>query len=462
MMWLKPTPWLSRSRGVLCLADHGSEILRMVRRAGVLRRADWLRFPETFPVHEAPALIMDVADPGSAQDAIDFWLIQEFRKAGPAISQATCNRLWWMDRFFQGLVGGLGQVMQTELGYASVLTDPSYQHNSWPWDRWRSKLQTILMDQGNRIAMTGNMGAGKTHLAFLAAEIVLESGAHVIANMGQVAPKGDDDAGFASRIHHAVTLSAIIRLWAEAPEGTHFLVVVDEPESMLRGSSSRAVKHWSSFANFLRKMHMVVWEIWHDETEIYRNMREGRGPRFYRVQKDAKATLSIRHEERVQHIYDVPSLSHLTYDDEDTGTLTVDVDMGLLMHRLSNLPGEAARKAAALAALEDEDIYLEGFGPEGSDASGPGVEPTPAEEPRTLRDVLDEVLADPDHYRNQRGSIDPDLVRLEHGVSHRDAQAIAKRANALQDAPESPGGEAREPGSADRAWMDIVAKELAT
>src|ERR1041385_5503169 len=161
-------------------------------------------------------------------------------------------------------VDGRLTVMSTELGYYSSNVGPDYGKTIHEWNAWATPNHLgKLFRAGNELLIQGHMGAGKTHLAVLFMEALLAVQDPKWVIITNVSGVHDQTGQYGDRIVHVSLLSEILRKWTELPEGTRIFLVLDEPESNLRGGSTSGVKAYQDFRYMIRKLGIAKTEIWH-------------------------------------------------------------------------------------------------------------------------------------------------------------------------------------------------------
>lgn len=389
--------------------DSGQVLLRMVRRHWIERSGEWMEDPQAFPIREAVPLALNFADPHAAQDVVDAWLVDQFKRAR---SQTALRHLYWLDRFLQVYVSRT-DFMSTELGIFSAAVPPNYGHKKWDYPSFRGKvLPKILPADGGRLSVIEETGAGKTHMFLGFGEWALEKGRHLIVNFQ---PVQDRTGQYSDRIHCIRRGSDLLRVYAKTPVGSEFLFIMDEPEGGIKAGNSKGVNHWTTFTNFIRKFNMDVAEIWHDEKEQYRAGREAEGKKVYRIRKPERDTAVIEGKEVRYDVRGIPPHDFLDYDDGAVGTFLMDVNMGLLVDKLATAKDEAERKAMILECLEDPRYLLDEYVDH-------------EDGPLGIRDVVAAILEHDEPQLNAHGNVDRDWVRHEFGLPVRDAGFAAKQA----------------------------------
>jgi len=403
--------------------QNANAMLRVVRWHHVRQLAEVIEEPWRVDPGLTWAQAFDAADPATAEEMIQDWLIRQAMAAGPFITAHGARQLLSVDARLRALAGGRVALLHSEIGYYSGQVSPDHREVRWDYEQFAQKWSGRLWTPGVALYFTGERGAGKTTLGVRFAEERLAEGWHVISNMGHVRIRSEArhayEAGWHHRIHEGRRLSDILKAWASTPPDTRFLVLVDEPRASLRAGRNASTDNWAVFQDLIRKLDMVVAEIWHNLAEIYKEGREGiegDGAKFVHIHKKNHHELSVACAEHTANVTGVPEPEILSFETKGTGTMIVDVDMERFTDFLAGYEHEAARKEAALRALGDGRFYLEKW------VEGEGR--------LSAAEVAAHVQADPGPFLNQRASFDSDMIRHVHGhLSVRDAQAVAKILN---------------------------------
>ncbi|MFO1535376.1 MAG: hypothetical protein ABR586_06910, partial [Thermoplasmatota archaeon] len=236
-------------------------------------------------------------------------------------------------------------------------------------------------------------------------------------------------AEWTTRIHHVSLLSEILRIWTELPEDTKIFLVIDEPESNLRGGTSKGLKAYQDFRYMIRKLGITKAEIWHNISEQYKSIREDDSESVYRIMKDTQSSFDFtrnhRGEALVQRVEGVPGVARLKFATRGMGSIDVDVNMSALIRRIAKLHIVAEIKAEVRAALADPHTLLEDY----RDEAALAAEEAAAQAARE-QECITQILADPTRFQNPQGLIDADRVRRSFHLTFRDAQHLASIAQA--------------------------------
>jgi hypothetical protein len=419
-------------------------LVRMVQRAQTHRMMEVLRDPFSHSPQEIRAITINAGGPHAARDAQDQWLIGfvqelvDYRAAlgvpAPYLKRREAEALLAADTLVQGQIEAGMSMFASPADRAAHWSDPEDRALSMKWRTWVGQYQGATWRPGMLVLMDGPMEAGKSHAMCLMGEVALQAGWYAFFNLGNV----QDTTGVHSeRIKTVHTLSEFILAWAATPVGARVFLGLDEVEAFLRGGNTTAVRHWENLVWHFRKWGVMCTEIWHNSADAHRSLREAVGIGFLRMKKDGRSTLTVESRQekregedvRVQvmntRVTDLPALDFLEFDTHDSGTFEVDVDVPRLIAAMSGLQSEAERKELAGRLVREGTVLLHPVVPDSA---------------TTARDALqaarEAVLADPERYRNTRGSFDADLIRVEFRLSHRDAEALRKRLNQEEQAKE--------------------------
>jgi hypothetical protein len=323
-------------------------------------------------------------------------------------------------------------VMATELGYYSQNVAPDYGKITYNYMDWASpSFIARLFDEGNELVIRGHVGTGKTHLAvqFMADALAATSPQFVvITNVSGIEDKSGQHQG---SLHHVSLLSEVLRIWTDLPEDTRILLVLDEPESNLRGGNTKSVNAYQDFRYMIRKLGIAKIEIWHSESEQYKGLREDKSEKVYRILKDQKDAFSftrrIRDQIIKQRVENVPKECGLGFATRGMTTIDIDVDMGALLRRIGKLWRLDEIKAAVREALEDPRIYQAEYRSEEAKQQAEAVKQ--ADQERREQDVVRQVLADPTRFlAASKDGFDPATIRRAFGLTFRDADRLARLA----------------------------------
>ncbi|MCA1810791.1 MAG: ATP-binding protein [Halobacteriales archaeon] len=411
----------------------GPKMLRMVRYRGIKQDADRLRKPTEYDRHEALSLTIHMGDPRTAKRALFAWLREEM---------ADCRRRHakldeWRNLRAQyyamlGKINGRLTVMATELGYYSQNVAPDYGKVTYNYHDWAAPgFLSNLFGEGKEVVIQGHVGTGKTHLAVLLMDGALrleEPRFTVITNVSGVE---DTHKTFLGRIHHVSLLSEVLRIWADLPENARIVLVLDEPEATLQGGMSRQVLDYKVFRFMIRKLGIAKVEIWHNESDQYKGLREDKSEQVYRIHKDQKDafTFARRFGDQLikQRVENVPKDCGLTFATGGMATIDVDVNIAVLVRRIGKLWRPQDIKAEVRAALDDPHTYHAAFRSKEDDAKTEAVKR--AQQDRRDAEVVAAILADPKAFLAKRGgSFDRNVVQRRFDLTVRDAEYLAMRA----------------------------------
>jgi hypothetical protein len=413
---------------------NGPRMLRMVRWRGVCQDADRLRAPRVQDRFDALARIIHMGDPHTAKQALAFWYREEQQRldGDPRATREDWRVLWMLYLEMKSKIGGRLTVMDTELGYYSQNVAPDYGKVTHTYEAWATPVKLRrLFNEGNELIIQGHVGTGKSHLAVLFMEAVLglgKAGFHVISNVSGIQ---DPTGKYSDRIHYVSRLSEILRIWTALPPDTPILLVLDEPESNLRGGNSKGKTVYLDFRYMIRKLGMAKVEIWHTESEQYKQIREEKSDHLYRILKDARDafqfTQTVRGQKIAQRVEQVPGLQVLSYATKGMASIRPDVDMEELIDRIAKLYDQQAMKDSVREALEDPRYYLN------PERMGEAVEEAARENQRRREKAEDEafiqrILAAPKDFMTSRDGFDRDLVSRVLGVGFARARLLAVEA----------------------------------
>lgn len=258
----------------------------------------------------------------------------------------------------------------------------------------------------------------------------------VITNVSGI----EDPTGrYAGRIHHVSLLSEVLRIWADLPEEIRILLVLDEPEANLRGGNTKSVNAYQDFRYMIRKLGIAKIEIWHSDSEQYKGLREDDSEKVFRIVKDQKDaftfTRRIRDQIIKQRVENVPENRVLTFATRGMASIDIDVDMGAILRRIAKLWRVAEIKAAVREALQDSRIYQAEYRSEEAEAKAEAAKR--AEQDRRDGELVRRILADPEQFRARRGGFDRNAIQHVFGVTARDADYAALKAE-KREASEKP------------------------
>jgi hypothetical protein len=426
--------------GVKCLGeDEGGRLLRMVRWHAMMMDAQRLRNPFDQDPDEALSRTIHMGDGNSARKALVKWAreaIQELR-ARPKATRRQWKSLRATYTEMAAKIDGRLSIMPTELGYYSQNVAPDFGKQMRTYAGWATprRLEKVFQE-GHELLIQGHMGTGKTHLAVLLMEQLLALQKTTFVVITNVSGVQDPAGTYSPRIHHISLLSEILRIWTELPEETKIFLVIDEPESNLRGGSSKGVKAYQDFRYMIRKLGIAKAEIWHNISEQYKSIREDDSESVFRIMKDTQAsfdyTRNIRGETITQRIQGVPGIARLQFATRGIGSIDVDVNMAVLIRRIAKLHVLSDIKAEVRAALDDPRTMLGDY----RDEDALKAEEAAAQAARE-EDWIVQILAEPSRFLDSRGAVDVDKLRRAFHVTYRDAQHLAEQAEAkLPRAPE--------------------------
>jgi hypothetical protein len=332
--------------------DSTSKMLRMVRYEAIMQDAERLRSPLDQDANEALARTIHLGSSPIAKRALLAWGQRQWRrlKQDPHHTRGDRQRLKATLEEMWSKIEGRFTVMSTELGYYSGNVGPDYGTVVHDWASWAAPAHLgKLFRAGNELLIRGHMGAGKTHLAVLFMEVLLDVKDPQWVVITNVSGVQDKTGEYANRIHHVSLLSEILRVWTELPEGTRIFLVLDEPESNLRGGSTSGVKAYQDFRYMIRKLGIAKTEIWHSVSEQYKSIREDDSESVYRIQKDTPTSFEFSGHSKgdayTQRVEGVPKTSRLVFATEGMGSIDIDVNMAQLIKRIAKLHVVSEMKA---------------------------------------------------------------------------------------------------------------------
>jgi energy-coupling factor transporter ATP-binding protein EcfA2 len=409
--------------------DGGPKMLRMVRYKSILQDAERLRNPLGQDWFECLARMIHMGDARHAHEALVDWLEYEATRLlhNPRSTPHERITLWATFTEMESKIDGRQGVMSTELGYYSQNVSPDFGKVIHDFAEWCTKnTLNRMFDEGHEVVLQGHVGTGKTHLAVKFLELLLRITSPqyvVLTNINGIHDKAGNSP---NRVHHVTRLSEVLRIWAELPPGTRIVLVIDEPESNLRGGASKSVRVFQDFRYMIRKLGMAKLEIWHSTAEIYKALREDDSEQVYRMVKDDKSsfelTRNVRGESVVRRIDNVPDLVDLTFATYAAASMVVDVSMQVILDRIAKLWIAQDMKREVLAALNDKGTYLEDYQ---DDAKTPAAAPKPDEMPK-IEDAVAKVLANPAEYRGARAAYSVAKIRAAFHLTLRQAQFVAE------------------------------------
>jgi hypothetical protein len=407
-------------------------MLRMVRYQAIQQDADRLRNPFAQDPMEALARTIHMGDRDTARRVLVDWMndkLDELKERDPPATSQDYIRLRAIFQEMRSKIDGRLTVMSTELGYYSGNVGPDYGKTVHLWTTWATPSHLgKLFRAGNELLIQGHMGTGKTHLAVLFMEALLaiqETRFVIITNVSGVQDKTGE---YKDRIFHVSLLSEILRKWAELPEGTRIFLVLDEPESNLRGGSTSGVKAYQDFRYMIRKLGIAKTEIWHSFSEQYKSIREDDSDHVYRIMKDAQTGFDFaghaKGEAYTQRVEGVPETQKLTFATEGMGSIDVDVNMAQLIKRIATLYVVGDMKKEVQAALADSLTYRKEY----RDPATVQAEEAAAKEAQDA-DYVRQILANPEKFQDTKGpGFDEEKVRRAFGLTYRDAKYLTLRA----------------------------------
>ena len=412
--------------------ENSAKMLRMVRYKGLLQDADRLRDPTSQDPYQALARIIHMGDAIHARAALLEWLEHEVTELekDPFVTVRRIDALKATYLEMAAKIDGRQTVMATELGYYSQNVAPDYGAKHYEFNDWATaSFLRKMFDEGKETIVHGHVGTGKTHLAVLLMERLLGvvERSVIITNIAGVKDKSGQ---FTSRIYHVSLLSEILRIWSQLPPDTPIILLLDEPESNLRGGSSKSVKVFNDFRYMLRKLGIAKLEIWHSESEIYKALREEASESIYRIFKDDKTSFQLDHQVRGADVHrrieNVPGLEFLEFATRGLGSIDIDVNLQAMLRGLAKLYRMEDMKASVDAALKDPGNYLDAYRENG---------------PETLarEAVLVKILADRPRYSTERGAFNVARIREDFALSWREATALAREARRRRSAPMDDG-----------------------
>ncbi len=408
------------------MSEGGPKMLRMVRWQGVMQDAERLRNWHDADATEALARTLHMGDPRTAKNAILSWADSELFKleSNPRSVPYDYAKLESVYMEMLSKVDGRLAVMDTELGYHSQNVGPEFDRAHYEYPSWCNTANLRhLFSEGREVTVTGHMGTGKSHLAvsFMEYQLTLleRPKVHIVTNISGIK---DTSNRFHDRIHHVSLLSEVLRIWTRLPPGSLICLVIDEPETNLRGGSTKSVRMFSDFRHMLRKLGMSKLEIWHTESEQYKALREQEGENVTRIVKTEKESFEVhrtlRKEGFKQLVEGVHELRFLNYAHRGMASIDVDVNMNRLIRFISKLHRVGEMKTAIQLALGDSSFYLADFQPE--DGSAGQVD--------EWEKVIECVLRDPTRYLTQKRFINRVLLCEEFALSDRAARRVAAEA----------------------------------
>lgn len=408
------------------MTEGGPKMLRMVRWQGIIQDAERLRNWRDVDPFEALSRMVHMGDPRTATDGLLTWVDQELTKleSNPATVPSEYDKLEALYLEMLSKVNGRLSVMDTELGYYSQNVGPEFDKAVYEYPTWaNSGNLRNLFSEGKECTVTGHMGTGKSHLAVLFMESLLtvlkRPTVHIVTNISGVK---DTSGQFNDRIHHVTLLSQIFSIWARLPENCLIVLFIDEPESNLRGGSTKSVKLFSDFRHMIRKLGMSKLEIWHNEAEQYKALREENSDNVTRIFKNEKEAFEVHRKFRgdgfKQRVEGVHELKFLKYAHRGMASITVDVNMPRLIHRLSSLTQTGEMKDAIRTSLGSAYYYVDEYKPRHDDDAITDE----------WEKVIEHVLRDVRPYLTQKRHMDRHLLRQEFDLTDRVARRVAAEA----------------------------------
>lgn len=428
--------------------DSGAALLRMVRYKGIKQDADRLRDPTQQDAFEALARTIHMGDTLTANQALQAWIAGQIRelRANPRSTRTDKANLSAVYYEMKGKIQGRALLMNTELGYYSQNVGPEYGKITYYYKSWATRDQLVhLFDEGNELVLQGHVGTGKSHLAVLFMEALLQLASPRFTVICNIPGIHDRTNKYTQRLHHVTLLSEILRIWSTLPEEARIYLVLDEPEANLRGGHTKSVNTFMDFRYMIRKLGIAKLEIWHTEGEQYKAIREERSEKLFRIKKDDKATFTleslVRDATVTQRVESVPPLAFLGFAHRGMGSIDVDVNMNLLIRRLAKLHEVPEMKRAVRESLSDSRYFLPEYRND--------MEPRRRRRKASKDDgVIQAILANPDRYLGARGSnFDRHKVRRAFRLTTRDAERLAHDAWQRQTVkdPPAPSKPARRP-----------------
>jgi hypothetical protein len=402
--------------------DKGPKMLRMIRYQSILQDAERMRDPLSQDMNECLSRAMHMGDARTAKQALVEWY-KDWREAVRA-SPHTTSRHWKSLKGcvieFKAKINGQFTVMSTELGYHSQNVPPDYGKRTYDYASWATPhLLGSMFSDGHELILNGHMGTGKTHLAVLFMEEVLQLKGRKYVVITNIPGIKDKSGRYTDRLRHATRISEVFRIWSDLPLDAQILLVIDEPESNLRGGTSKAVQTYGVFVYMNRKLRISRLEIWHNENEEYAGIRGKKNEQVFRVMKERKDSFSFERVNRgitvKQEVDAVPELHFLEFSTWGMGSITVDVDMAALLRRLEKCVRPEEMKLTVRAALEDASCYLPDLAPEGARTEQKARSEDAA---RRHADILRQLKAEPERFLGMRGhSYDRAKVRAAFGLT---------------------------------------------
>jgi len=411
----------------------GPAMLRMVRFTAVKQDADRLRDPRSQDRYESLARILHMGDADTAKRALTAWFLEEqdLLAGDPHVCREDYRTLETVFLEQIAKVNGRQVILNTEIGYYSQNVAPDYGRQTHEYATWATPhLLGTMFSDGHEMILNGHMGTGKTHLAVLFMEEVLRLANRKFVVITNIPGVKDTLGQYGERIHHATRISEVFRIWSELPVDTQILLVIDEPESNIRGGTSKAVRVYQDFVFMNRKLRISRIEIWHNSNEEYQGIRDKENEQIYRVMKERTDSFTITRQQRGLTIHQaveaVPKLRFLEFSTWGMGSITVDINMAALLRRLEKCTRPEEMKAVVKEALLDASTYLEDHAPEG--ARTPEQAKDEATTERHAR-VLAQLKAQPEAYLGmRRQSFDRAKVQAAFGLTQAETNYLCRLA----------------------------------
>jgi hypothetical protein len=219
------------------------------------------------------------------------------------------------------------------------------------------------------------------------------------------------------------------------------------------------VKTFQDFRHMLRKLGIAKAEIWHNESEQYKALREEKSEQLYRVMKERKDSFSFtyqfRNETVTQDVQEVPEVAQLTFATRGMASIDVDVNMQALISHISKLYELPDMKRAVRDALGQPRFYHAEY----RDDEEVSRQDKDAQEQRD-KDAVARILANPARFLNRKGDgFHLELIRKALACTEREADYFAIKAwESLKrkEARKRPKGSPRRPEDADAAALKAV------
>jgi hypothetical protein len=408
-------------------------IVRMVRWAAMLQDAERLASPFSQDPMQAISRTLSMGDSRTAKQVLLRWKTRRLAEfdANPHATEKELDSLEATFWEMWGKIEGHLVVMGTEMGYYATNVAPDFGKHIHTFPTWATPQHLgKLFQEGHEFLIQGHMGTGKTHLAVLFMERLLAMKATPFVAVTNIAGTHDKTGEWTPRIHHVSLLSEILRIWCGLPEETKIFLVIDEPESNLRGGTSKGLQAYQDFRYMIRKLGITKAEIWHNMSEQYRGIREDDSEGVFRIMKDTQSSFDFterrKGEKATTRIEQVPQLERLTFATRSIGSIDIDVSMKHIMRRISKLYVLADIKNAVREALEDPKVYLEDFQDDEDPERELAEQAKKAQAEGEDEAAIQRILQDPRPFMGRlENCFDRNLVQSTFGFTESRARRVA-------------------------------------